>query len=80
MSKYDPLRDYLSNYKGNKVAQTFRQIEDILRDKLPSSAYTYRPWWGNDKTHIQAIAWLKAGWKVDAVNLTRQKVIFKKQP
>lgn len=82
MAKYDPLREYLLKSKGNELTLTFKQIESIIGSSLSGpkrSAYSYRPWWGNDKTHVQARAWLDAGWKVDDVNLQQQKVIFKRK-
>jgi hypothetical protein len=43
-------------------------IGGIISDKLPSSAYKYIAWWANGG-HIQANAWLDAGWKVQYVKL-----------
>jgi hypothetical protein len=44
------------------------EIERIISDKLPQSASKYREWWANGG-HIQANAWLDAGWKVEYVVL-----------
>ena len=86
MTKYDPLRDHLSKYKGAKLQLTFQQITNIIApEKLPPSAYDLRQWWQNSysakRKHVQAVAWHKAGWKVDVggVNFQRQTVTFVKQ-
>jgi len=81
MSKYDPLRDYLRDVaKRGRTEETlsFREVERILDFPLPSSAYDYAPWWGNDKTHTQARAWLDAGWEVVEKDLASKKVTFQR--
>lgn len=35
---------------------------------MPESARKHRAWWANGG-HIQADAWLEAGWEVGSVNL-----------
>jgi len=30
MTKYDPLRDYLSNRKGNELTRTFKEIDNMI--------------------------------------------------
>ncbi|PFF29043.1 hypothetical protein CN327_26620 [Bacillus cereus] len=69
MSKYAPLSDYLSKHEGNHIRLRFEEIEAIISDKLPKSASTHKAWWSDDKTHVQANAWLNAQWKVDNVAL-----------
>jgi hypothetical protein len=68
MGKYDKLTDFLKNSPGTVVTLSTTQIEKIIGEKLPHSAYVHRPWWANDRTHSQAIAWLNAGWEVDRVD------------
>ena len=59
---------------------SFSQIEEISQFNLPQSAYIYRPWWANDSSHVQAQdGWLKAGWKVDSINLSSKQVTFLKK-
>ena len=70
---------YLRNISGNRVILTFREIESILKSKLPESARTYREWWGNDSYHTQAKnGWLSAGWQVISVDFGRETVEFLK--
>ena len=61
--KYTPLENYLRDIPANQkeVALSFEQIERILNDKLPPSAYEYWAWWAN------------AGWKVERVNFNRKQ-------
>ena len=78
MAKYDPLRDFLLNEKSNKLTLTFKQIEIVIRSRLPLSAYELRQWWANAKSwrHVQTAAWDDAGWRVNKVNLARREVTF----
>ena len=77
MAKYSPLRDYLNSRTRDRVTLTFDDLEDIIKDKLPASAYKHRAWWGNHGgTHVNAIAWLEAGWMVETVNQTDEWVVF----
>jgi hypothetical protein len=77
--KYTPLEGYLRNMAETQkeVTLSFEQIEIILLDKLPPSAYQYQAWWANTRgSHVEADAWLDAGWKVDAVNFSEKWVKF----
>jgi len=79
-AKYTPLEHYLTDLPISQrdVTLSFAQIERILNDKLPLSAMQYRPWWSNEAegSHVQARAWLDAGWKVDTVNFNGKWVRF----
>jgi len=81
-SKYDPFKDYLLKNKSKSVQLTLKQIEIIIGNKLPPSAYYLRQWWGNSRSatrrHVQAIAWTNAGWEVDEVDFKSQQVSFRK--
>jgi len=82
MFKYEPLQTYLAKLPAETQDKimTFSQIEQILNAKSPPSAHEYRPWWANEyrSTHTRARFWLKAGWKVDSVNLSDEWVQFKR--
>lgn len=72
-AKYEPLELHLreTSPSTHEVTLTFSELAGILGGPLPSSAFTHRPWWGNQKdskTRPQAHAWLSAGFAVDAVN------------
>lgn len=62
MSKYDPLADWLNKQNMSVITLTFTEIEEILGFPLCKSAHTYSVWWG--ETHVQAVAWKSAGYKV----------------
>lgn len=53
MSKYQPLNDHLTELKGDFVSLSFSEIEVIISDQLPNSAFKYRAWWTNNKAHVQ---------------------------
>jgi len=78
--KYAPLREYLE-YKAahsRRVTLSFHEIEDILGQPLPRSAYDYQAWWANTRggPHVHARAWMESGYRVDSVNLGRRRVEF----
>ncbi len=81
--KYDPLEKYLRALPKSqeKITLSFESIEQVLNDRLPPSAHEHRAWWGNQKqgTHVEAIAWMDAGWMVDTVNLHEKWVRFVRQ-
>jgi len=78
--KYTPLEHYLRDLPEAQKETTlsFEQIERILNDKLPPSAYQYQAWWANEKegSHVEAYAWLNATWQVDTVNFKDKWVQF----
>lgn len=82
MNKYDPLNKYLSQQKSIKVVLSFTEIETIINDKLPISAYSYSVWWSNSKTkaHPYCKAWIDAGYYTVSVKngLEKKIVMFEK--
>lgn len=72
--KYDGIKEFLKQAKGDKLHMSFAGIEAHMKDKLPQSAYKLRPWWANDFSHSQARAWLHAGWETRNVNLDKRSV------
>lgn len=76
VGKYTPLEQYLLDLPASQkeVTLSFEQIERILNDKLPPSAYQYQAWWANQRkgSHVEAFAWMDAGWLVDTVNFTEK--------
>lgn len=77
-SKYNPLRDYLREHPNNFVRLTFRDIEKILGQALPNSAFRFHHWWANDRTgnHAQAHAWMSVDRRVSQLNLLDRTVGF----
>lgn len=79
MSKYDPLRRHLTTLTGDRTRLSFSDIERILRFSLPNSARRYAPWWANTGgSHIQADAWMSAGWRTAQVDVAGEQVTFER--
>ena len=83
MSKYRLLHDYLTDLPATTADITLRfdEVEQILGERLPASASQHSAWWANEASttrHMQARAWLAAGWRVDAVNQGQQWVRFRR--
>ena len=75
-SKYEALENYLKTRPASVSAVTipFDELNKILGSSLPESAYTHRPWWGNQKmttNRPQAKAWMSAGFEVETVNQSK---------
>ncbi len=79
--KYAPLHMRLNGMPPSEshLQLSFAEIEQIIGDKLPPSAHNHREWWSNHAgRHVQAGAWLEAGWKVDSVDQEGQTVRFRR--
>lgn len=78
MSKYTPLKHYLARHATREAPLTFSEVENILGFSLPRSARTHAPWWANETSggHVQARAWMDAGWRTSRVDIPAQKVTF----
>lgn len=78
--KYGPLRDYLSGLPESRseITLRFAEIEKVIGARLPRSAFDYQAWWGNQDYGVQAPAWMGAGFLVDAVDLSRRTVRFRR--
>ena len=79
MSKYAPLTGYLSSSGMDYILMTFAEVEEVIGDKLPRSAFEYRPWWSNNPSnHVNAYSWLRAGYKTADVDMAERKLAFRK--
>ena len=79
MSKYDPLRQWLLGLEDTVVSipMTFEQVQNILQF-LPESAYVLPQWWENNRGHVQARAWMDAGWETEDVDLRGRQLVFRR--
>lgn len=79
MSKYYSLAaDFAARTDTNWTA-TFAEIERILGFRLPASARTYSAWWANSRDmHVQHYAWLDNGWRSEDLNLTAERITFRR--
>lgn len=76
--KYEPLAQFL---KGATDVQplSFDEIERILGAPLPPSARKHEAWWSNNPTgHVNAQAWLGAGYRTESIDITGEAVVFRK--
>lgn len=79
MGKYDPLREYLEASDKPVVRLSFAEIERILGDALPASAYKHSAWWSNEAPggmHSHAKSWLDAGYRTQHLDRNGQTVEF----
>lgn len=81
--KYKTLCDFLKQCSEKDVVKTFYEIEEILGDHLPPSAWHHQSFWANNSKghHPHCKAWLDAGYEVvDAhKNTIEQRVHFRKK-
>jgi hypothetical protein len=75
MSKYSTFEQYLRRQNVSRLTMDFEEISGIVGG-LPASAFRYDEWWANDesRTHVQANAWLDAGWRVSRVDMRAKRV------
>lgn len=79
MGKYEKLGKTLANKESNQITYSFTEIQEILKFELPKSSRLYRPWWANDRYHVQAKdGWLNHGWKVGFIDVGKETVTFNK--
>jgi hypothetical protein len=79
MGKYDDLSRFLNSQSTELVRVDFEAIEEALGFSLPASARKYAEWWSNNYGgHVQARAWMDAGWQTESVDLAARKVSFRR--
>lgn len=81
-SKYWALRDYLRRQSDPRLELSFREIEKIIGNPLPPSAYAPR-WWTKGKSlrdnPLWQEAWLSAGYNAMLIQGS-DRVEFRRQP
>lgn len=79
--EYDPLCRLLPDSFEVAVELRFDVIANAVDGGLPPSAYDpkHPMRWSNttDKRHVQAVAWLKAGYEVTYVDYSQRSVRFR---
>jgi len=80
MRKYAPLAKHLSQVTANSTRLTFAQIEGILGDSLPPSAYKHHAWWSNADRGANGWSnlWKRAGWVRTDYDLAARWVQFER--
>lgn len=79
MSRYQALARFLKDQTAAELPMTFAQVERVVGARLPPSAYGHPSWWANDATnHVQAKAWLDAGYETEQIDLKRRRLVFRR--
>ena len=78
MSKYNKFIEFLNNQPSSVVTCSFKQIEEIIDETLPTSAYSYDAWWSNNPSHPLMNLVLESGWTKTNINLQSNQVTFSK--
>jgi len=80
--KYLPLKEYLQSLVKSRVMLSHKEIEKILGDELPESAYKRKAFWGNNRSNNKdgdhSNSWLEAGWEVEKIDKKNKIIHFKK--
>lgn len=78
MSKYYRLREFLAQADHERIPMTFADIEKILEFSLPASKQ-YPAWWSNNPSNNPMTReWLDAGFETESVNISGEKLVFRK--
>lgn len=78
VSKYQPLTDSLINNNDVFCRLTFDEIEQLIGDRLPESAYSHASVLWNDANGHYARHWLKAERVVVQYDISKRFAVFKK--
>ena len=79
MSKYEPLTIFLQAQRLDRLIMSFADVERELGFKLPPSAYVHPAWWANEQSsHVQARAWIRAGFETEQVDVGSKKLVFRR--
>jgi hypothetical protein len=79
MGKYTDIGRLLNSRGTDLVRIDFEDIEEALGFHLPASAHNHAEWWSNNyKGHVQARAWMDAGWQTEGLDLKSRKVTFRR--
>lgn len=77
--KYEPLESFLRQTAEEVHALSFEEVEAIIGQPLPASARKHEAWWSNNPTgHVNAQAWLRAGYKAEQIDIREGRVVFRR--
>lgn len=77
-SKFKNLTAYFHNLRKNSVILSFKEIEKIVNFKLCNSAYKYKTYFLNNKEGMISESWISQGFKINKIDLEKNKIEFKK--
>jgi len=78
--RHEKLKQFFEGLPARQVqvALSFAEISEKHSTELPPTARKDRTWWANTPSS-QGSSWMKAGWRVDAVYLDAQIVVFRRE-
>ena len=81
MSKYQTLNRFFKAQASEFLRMTFDEVEKEAGFKLPASSRLHQAWWANDRArHVQAKAWLDAGYETEQVDMKEGRLVFRRVP
>lgn len=81
MSKYQALNRFFQAQVSDFLRMTFAEVEKEAGFKLPASSRLHQAWWANDRArHVQAKAWLDAGYESEQVDMKEGRLVFRRVP
>ncbi len=79
MTKYAPLKDFLSETGAPEIPMRFSEIEKVIHGTLPPTAFKHRAWWSNNASNsVVTRAWLEAGYRTERVDLEARRLVFRR--
>ena len=75
---YEEFGKYLDDIGEDSISISFGEIEEIIGQKLPNSAYQYDEWWSNSDSHPLMKVVLSKNWKKRKTNLSLKEIKFYK--
>jgi hypothetical protein len=79
VSKYKPLRAWLSKQSRASIPVTFQDVERIVGGPLPASK-TSRAWWSNNPdNNVMTREWLAAGYETEQVDIAGERLVFRRR-
>lgn len=73
--RYYNLKEYFAKCTAASVTLTFKQIEEIIKHKLPDGAFKNKQYWYRIEKHNGiAEAWLTEGYNLDKIDLVKRQV------
>jgi hypothetical protein len=80
-SKYARLAGQLAATGAMVIELSLAEVDKLVPDGLPESAYRYRTWWTSNTglTAQSRHGWTNAGYQVSQVDLTNGVIVFTQQ-
>lgn len=78
MNKFINLHKYFENATANNITLNFGEIEKIIGETLTASAFKYKQYWHDSKTHMIPKAWVYNNYKIISLDLNNQIVKYEK--